>query len=296
MKARFRLLCWLGRRIGKPPGWERIVRKLAPPESWVGVADLGLIRDGTLFLAQPAVPLGWYVVLFGSFEPELRDVFRAVLRPDAVAIDVGANVGWHTLLMARLVGEGGRVLAVEANPSVRGRLQENLSINGFRHVDIVPCVLAEAERTVTFHAPAVDDPDAGNGHVVTDDAMPRADVVSMQARPLDRIVAEAALARVDLVKIDVEGFEWPVLQGAEQTLARFRPHVVFEFDVAYAARGGGSAAVIADFFKRHRYRLFAVQRDWLEPVQDGSWPSCANIWAVPETDAGRNGIGVNSAR
>jgi FkbM family methyltransferase len=288
MKTRFKLLSWLGSRIGKPPGWERIVRKLAPPESWTDVHHLGVIRDGTLFLAQPAVSLGWHVILFGSYEPQLREVIRKVLRPDAVAIDVGANVGWHTLLMARLVGEGGRVMAVEANPSVRGRLQENLRINGFVHVEVVPCALAETERTLMFHAPAADDPDAGNGHVVADEGTPRKDVVSVPARSLDRVVADAALARVDLIKIDVEGYEWPVLQGAEQTVARFRPHIVFEFDVAYASRGGATAAAIADFFKRHRYRLFAVQRDWFEPVRDGFWPTCANIWAVPMADAVRN--------
>jgi len=294
MKKRFELLSWLGRRIGKPPGWERIVRWLAPPKSWLGVPDLGLIHDGTLFLAQPAVPLGWNVVLFGSYEPELRDIFRTVLRPGAVAIDVGANVGWHTLLMAKLVGDGGRVLAVEANPSVRIRLRENLSINGFRHVDVAACALAEAERTLVFHAPAADDFDSGNGHVVTTDTELHTNSISIQARPLDSFVSEAGIAPVDLIKIDVEGFEWPVLQGAEQTVARFRPHIVFEFDVAYAPRGGGGADVMADFFRRHRYRLFAVRRNWLDPVRDGTWPDCANIWAVPAADAAPNDTGVNA--
>jgi FkbM family methyltransferase len=294
MKKRFELLSWLGQRFGKSPGWERIVRKLAPPKSWVGVPDLGLIRDGTLFLAQPTVPLGWHVVLFGTYEPEVRDIFRTVLRTDAVAIDVGANVGWHTLLMARLVGDAGRVLAVEANPSVRNRLQENLSLNGFRHVEVVPCALAEAERTLKFHAPAVDDPDAGNGHVVADNTGPHADTMNIRARPLDSVVFEAKLARVDLIKIDVEGFEWPVLQGAEKTVARFRPHIVFEFDEAYAPRGGGGGAAIAEFFRRHHYRLFAVRRNWVEPVQDGAWPSCANIWAVPVAAAEQNEARMNS--
>lgn len=281
MKKRFELLSWIGQRIGKPPGWERVVRMLAPPASWAGVSDLGVIRDGVFFLAQPAVPVSWHVVMFGTYEPELRDIFRTVLRPGAVAIDVGANVGWHTLLMASLVGEGGRVLAVEANPSVRVRLQENLNLNRFRHVDVVPCALADAERTLAFHAPSADDPDSGNGHVVDADKAPHAGTLSIQARPLDRVVSDAGLTRVDLIKIDVEGFEWPVLQGADQTLARFRPHVVFEFNAAYASRGGGGAAAIAEFFRRHRYRLFAVRRNWVEPVEDGSWPDYADIWAVP---------------
>jgi len=285
MRKRFELLAWMGHRIGKPPGWERIVRLLAPPKRWVGVPELGLVRDGIVFLAQPALPLGWNIVMFGSYEPELRDVFRKVLHPGTVAIDAGANVGWHTLLMAQLVGGDGRVLAVEANPSVRANLVENLQLNDFRQVEVVGCALAEAERTLAFYAPSGDNPDSGNGHVMEASAGLRADTVSVEARPLDAVVAEAGLARVDLIKVDVEGYEWPVLQGAAQTLARFRPHVVFEFDAAYTSRGGGGAAAIGDFFRNHRYRLFAVGRNWLEPLRDGAWPAYANIWAIPMADA-----------
>ena len=75
-----------------------------------------------------------------------------------------------------------------------------------------------------------------------------------------RSAAAARVERVDLVKIDVEGFEWPVLKGAEQTISRFRPHIVFEYLVEYAGRGGGTPQLLDDFFARHRYLLFALGR------------------------------------
>jgi Methyltransferase FkbM domain len=148
-------------------------------------------------------------------------------------------------------------------------------------VEIVPYALADAEGTLPFHGPDADDPDSGNGHVVRDGAEPRPGIIPVEARRLDSMVSAAGIERLDLIKIDVEGFEWPVLQGAEQTIANFRPHIVFEYDAAYAPRGGGSAPALADFFRRHGYRLFAVRRTWAEPVREDSWPDCANIWAAP---------------
>jgi FkbM family methyltransferase len=159
------------------------------------------------------------------------------------------------------------VLAAEANPSVRQKLQENLDVNRFRQVEVVPYVMADAEGTLAFRGPDADDPDSGNGHVVRDLAEPRAGIIQVEARRLDRVVSAAGIGRLDLIKIDVEGFEWPVLQGAEQTIANFRPHIVFEYDAAYAPRGGGNPPALADFFRRHRYRLFAVRRSWAEPVR-----------------------------
>ncbi len=70
--------------------------------------------------------LWWHIGFFRSYEPELRDIIRIVLPPGGVAIDVGANVGWHTRLMAKLLGPHGRVLAMKPNRSVREHLLRNI--------------------------------------------------------------------------------------------------------------------------------------------------------------------------
>jgi FkbM family methyltransferase len=238
------------------------------------------LRDGSLFLIRPGLPLGWYVTFFGSFEPELREIFRAVLPPAGVAIDIGANVGWHTLLMARLSGTHGRVLAVEPNPSVRAQLARNIRLNRLDHVDVIPYVVAETEKSLAFCGPDANDPSSGDGYVASADEA-RTDLLSLDARPLDAITGEARLERLDLIKIDVEGYEWPVLQGGEHTIAKWRPYIVFEFDRAYAGRGGGTPELIADFFDRHGYELFEVQRGRAQAVELSNWPNCANLLAIP---------------
>ena len=279
MNRRAELLAWLGNRMGKPPGWERVARWLAPPARFAADEELCLVRDGYLFVTRPSLPIGWHVTLFGSYEPELRAIFRAVLPPGGVALDVGANTGWHTLLMARLAGEAGRVLAVEPNPHVRIKLEENLAINRTTQVEVLACALAEGAGTVQFMAPAADDAGSGDGHVAGAGELARGDLVAVPTRALDDVAGE--LARLDLVKIDVEGYEWPVLRGAEATVARLRPHIVFEYDRDYAARGGGTPELIAGYFARHRYRLHAVGRDVSRAIDAAHWPVSANVWAVP---------------
>ena len=120
--------------------------------------------------------------------------------------------------------------------------------------------------------------------MVTDAAKPHRCIIRVETRRLDAIVSAAQIERLDLVKIDVEGFEWPVLRGGEETIAKFRPHVIFEYDAAYALRGGGRPAVVTEFFNKHRYRLFNIGRTWAEEMEQSKWPHCANVWAAPLHD------------
>jgi len=279
------VLARIGNRIGKPPGWERVVRLFVPPEKCQAIREIRVIRDGSTFLAQPAVPIGWHVTFFGSYEPEVREIFRAVLQSGGVALDVGANVGWHTLLMARLVGVNGRVLAAEANPSVRARLEANLKLNRLDCVQILPYAIADSERTLEFWGPGADNSRSGDGHVIAATAQNVHESFRVQARPLDAIVAELQVERLDLLKIDVEGYEWPVLKGAQETIARHRPHVIFEYNEEYVARGGGSAHAIYDYFMRHGYALFELGRWRKRPIKKDRWPSSCNVWAMPVSDA-----------
>ena len=281
MSKSIKFLSWIGSGIGKPPGWERVVRMFVSPEKCRGIGELCMVRDGVVFQAQPWVPIGWHVALFGTYEPELRAIFQAVLPTGGVALDIGANVGWHTLLMASLVGDDGRVLAAEANPSVRVHLHNNLKLNRFGQVEVIPYAIADAEGTVEFYGPDADDADSGNGHVVTDGVERERGIIRVETRRLDTIVYTTQIERLDLIKIDVEGFEWPVLQGGENTIVKFRPHIIFEYDAAYSSRGKGDLRAMAEFFRTHRYRLFAIGRTWAEAVDLENWPDCANIWATP---------------
>jgi FkbM family methyltransferase len=281
VNLRVAILAGIGRWIGKPRGWERVVRWFAPPEKCGAIGERLVRGEGFSFFAQSVTPLGWQVLFFGTYEPELRAIFRSTIPPGGVVIDVGANVGWHSLLMARLAGPSGRILAVEPNPSVRDRLKANLDANEIENVTVLPFAFSNRDGRVGFYGPPATDGGSGSGHLaISDSPGPEANF-DVDARRLDALVDELGLQRLDLLKIDVEGFEWPVLLGAEISIAKFRPQIVFEFNLEYAGRGGGRPEVFAEFFQRHGYTLHEVGRRGPNPLGTTAWPAAFDVWAVP---------------
>lgn len=279
LEQRAAVMAFLAPMIGKPRGWERVVRRIVPFESCPALSPEEICREGFKVISNPSVPIGYHLRFFGSYERQIRAVMRRVLRPGSVALDVGANVGWHTLLMSRLVGSEGRVLAVEANPSVRSMLEKHLSLNNAGNVRVIPFALAAKAQTLDFVGPEFDNPGAGDGHVASSEETSSGRTIKVEAVTADALVREQDLDRLDFVKIDVEGFEWPVLQGAREFLARFRPVVVFEFDANYAGRGEGSPAELAEYFNGLNYELSVIGGGGL---RDGDWPQCANVLARPK--------------
>ena len=256
----------------------------SPPERSRGIGvRVQRFEGGVLFRVDPGTLLGWHVYFFGSYEPEIRKVIKCVLHPGSVAIDVGANVGWHTLLMAARVREEGRVLAFEPNPTVRQRLCEAIELNRLAQVSVHDCALSDTSGRVRFNAPMASDPRAGTGCIAGRPGSSETDcMVEVRCETLDNVLQSTELARVDFIKIDVEGWEWNVLRGASATLQRYRPHIVFEYDANYVERGGGSMDGLAEFFASRGYSLFQISRRGPKPVTT-PWPGCINILAVPGT-------------
>ena len=274
-------MAWLGPMVGKPRGWERVMRQLVPLAECPRLPQKWIRREGVAVLATPSVPIGYNVTFFGTYEPELRALMRRYLQLGGVAVDVGANVGWHTLLMARLVGSSGRVLAVEANPSVRERLAEHLKANHLSNVTIVPLALGSRPGSLRFLAPPVDSIGAGDGHVAGEKDKDAPHLVETEVTTLDALAEREELRRMDFVKIDVEGFEWPVLQGAANALAKFRPVVCFEFNSIYTGRGEGDPEALREYFGKLDYELAVITRNGPKLLRNDAWPDCANLLAMP---------------
>jgi FkbM family methyltransferase len=251
-------LVHIGRAIGKPPGWERVVRALAPPSRFVG----GTLRqtpmpDGYLFPIDPGTLIGWHVRFFGSYEPEVRVQIKRWLSPGGFAVDVGANVGWHALLMATVVGPAGRVFAFEPNDSTRERLNGGIQVNDLHQVVVDSRALSDRIGMTGFAAPRAGEFWDGTGHMTSATGDGRGGG-SVPCVTLDRFVAERSLDRLDFMKIDVEGWELSVLRGASHTLATLAPAIVFEYDPAYVARCGGSATDLNACLDAANYRLFML--------------------------------------
>ncbi|HVF13358.1 MAG TPA: FkbM family methyltransferase [Acidimicrobiales bacterium] len=166
---------------------------------------------------------------------DVTDSVMAAIRPhvkaDAVCLDVGANIGLYSLGLSALVPEG-RVFAFEPSPSAFGHLQANLHVNGATNVVASNLAVSDATGTVDFH----DFSFFSAGSFSSDEASLLSsesygsESFAAATTTIDEFVADRGLERVDFVKIDVEGAELSVLEGAEKTLTTYRPTTVLEFN------------------------------------------------------------------
>lgn len=176
--------------------------------------------------------------LLGTAEPAVQELLGALVSPGMVVFDVGANVGFLTLIAARLVGETGQVVAFEPWPPANRLLSANLRDNGIDWVTVVPLALCDREGpmpflgqeastlgrlAITVASGAVDAITASSSQQV--DAT-RLDTWIEQVEAGQRLGVN--LRPPDLVKIDVEGAELAVLRGARRTIRSHRPTLLIE--------------------------------------------------------------------
>ena len=272
-------------------GWQAVRGHDNPPH-WV-LLQLREIANSRTLRALPVgttlsilVPAnGWIsseARRLGSYEPATTAICRAILRPGMVAIDVGANVGYFTLLFAETVGSQGRVIAFEPCSSVYKLLRRNVSDNGLHQVHTVRGALSNASGRLHLYIAGSD---------VTHSLRPTRFTTELtetiDATTLDAWVKELELPQVDLVKIDVEGADLHVLEGASMTLVQHRPYVIVEASDSCAAFGYRPEALLQRL-EQDGYRVCAI--DQLDPLAwSGNLGSATyvNLLAVPMEKAER---------
>lgn len=280
----------LGRRL-HVRGVDRTIRLLYPVhhDSHRYVRGVRRRRDGLQMELDSRTLIDWELLFHGEYEPELRLLFERFLQPGDVAIDVGANVGAHTLTLARLVGESGRVLAFEPNPPIYERLRRNIALNVLPQVSEYGCALGSDTARLSLRVPKADSQEASNPGIASLVALDTPhDLVEVEVRPLDDVVSQAGLTRIDIVKIDVQGYECNVLRGARATIERFRPAIIFEYENWAWQEAGASLAEAARMLPTTAYRYFRIEYRaalHLVPFDPGApVPDHVNLIALPLTD------------
>jgi FkbM family methyltransferase len=180
-------------------------------------------RHGTMMYLRQDVYIGRSFTEYGEYSEGEVDLFRQCLRPGDVALDIGANLGAHTLPMAQLVGPSGAVFAFEPQRILFQILCANVALNELPNVHALPVALGRAVGRTKV--PALDYRGASNFGGVSLGGAHGEDVPVLTLDQLE-------VSKIKLIKIDVEGMELDVLAGAKQTLARCRPILYVENDRA----------------------------------------------------------------
>ncbi len=197
------------------------------------------------------------IVFSGSDEPDAIATIRRVLPGQGDVIDIGANIGIFSVLMARAVGNR-KVLSIEPTPAVAQRLQHNISANGVAaNVIVEQCAVGATNETVTMNTVAGVEEYSWVGARVLPNTVGRAAVaVTLPIHTLDKLIARHGL-KPTLIKMDIEGSEMRALSGATVALEKHRPTIVAEVNDRMLASAGSSAAEILGPL---RGRGYTVQR------------------------------------
>lgn len=200
-------------------------------------------------------------------------LFRRLHSPGMTVFDVGANVGYYSLLAARSVGPHGGVHAFEATPAVVTRLGENVKLNRLQNVTVNHLAVCDRVGTVEFRLQ--EDDSEGNSMVSYSTDWP---LVRVPAVTLDRYAADRGPLHVDLVKIDVEGAEPLVIAGARGLLSSAEPPLLLvESNPATLRAAGSSPEHLRRQLAEFGYRCYGVEQLTGEP--EAVW----NILAVHPT-------------
>lgn len=158
------------------------------------------------------------------YEPVVREMLSP--RLSEFVVDIGANIGVHTVWLSRKVGASGVVLAVEPEHTNFTILKLNKRINNLNNV--IPIMLAlgadSGESQLLVPRPSV----MGQVTTISSRILSKPSLVTVDRETLDNVISAFGISQVSAIKIDVEGAELGVIQGAEQTITRFRPRLVIE--------------------------------------------------------------------
>ena len=241
------------------------------------------------FLLDPRDMVPLMILRSGSWQPEIWESLSPVLGEGSVFLDVGAHIGYFSMKAAVKVGKTGHVLAFEPNPETLKLLRENVAANHAENVIVEPIACTDREQTLTLYAAPVQNTGASSlsrsNADISGDQAPRA--YSVRGRPIDDVVRELNLSRVDAIKIDVEGAEVYVLRGAADTLRRFHPRVVVEIVREQLANMQSTPEELAAVMKTAGYNrtkpLNPRQTDWEWTVQNPS--EMSSIVRVADTSS-----------
>lgn len=187
------------------------------------------------------------------YEPYTTLLALGALRPGDIAIDIGAHVGYFSLLFRLAVGAGGTVISFEPMPDTYRRLLRNVLANRFTNVLPLPLAVAERPGAALFHL----HPDnEGESSLLDTHGTASATV---QVTCLDELFRDGLPARPRLLKIDAEGVEMNILRGARQWFELYAPDMVIcEINRDALAKGGATEREIRAFFEARGYRCAVI--------------------------------------
>ena len=270
---------------------------LDPAEDWhfEGIIPYG---EDMLIAVDTTNWPGWNIFCFGFYSKHLDTIFSSIVADGDIVFDVGANIGDTTLLLAKQTGRMGKVYAFEPLPVVNRILRFNSTLNGMEQIRIFDYALADSEGQATLQYPTPGktfSPMVGRSGITGSASLgdfDRTDApdcplqsITVECTTLDTVAHSENIESLRLIKIDVEGFDCRVIEGARNTIRKFRPFIIFEYNHHWERRGGrklrDALAVLEDYTL---YGMVSRGRRSFQKIVDPNSFKGGDILAVPLSD------------
>lgn len=183
--------------------------------------------------------------LFGTFEPATVKVLKRLVKSGDTVLDIGANVGYIALEMAKRVGSSGKVFAFEPDEKNFNLLKRNLELNPDCNIEPIARAVSETNAPIRLYKSMVDF--NNSAHSTLPSEKHSTDFIEIPTTTIDRFVQENDIQKIDVIKIDIEGAEMSAFKGMRQTLSRFRPIVLSELCAEHQSRAGYTTQAVKEW-------------------------------------------------
>lgn len=264
---------------------DKVLRKIYGPDKRQHdfIETIVLLDNKLFFNVNTSSYLEWYIFFYGIYEPGVIFFLKNFLKHGDVVLDVGANVGIHSLIMGNIVGNGGRVYAFEPHPKIFERLKNNLLLNKMYWIEAINSGLSDVQgETILF---AFEGANQGTARLplFPEEKVANSIQFKIKLNQIDRWIGLNQIKRLNLIKVDVEGHDLHVLEGAKNTISNFRPIIVFEHNSNFCLASENKVKFdnLVNFLKLNSYNIFVVKNKTLISLEKSYLVGNSNLAAIP---------------
>jgi len=226
---------------------------IPPPDLYPPGSVKHAVRDGIAYELDRSCLMQWYIY-WGLADVTRTRLYDLVKVGDQI-LDVGTNVGETLLNFGKLVGSEGHVYGFEPDERNFNHVQRNIALNSFANVEVFNLGVSDQKATVKLYR--VDPNNLGMNRILSEsEAEQFQDFTTIETDTIDHVIEENDIAKIDLVKIDIEGYEMHALRGARRTLEAFRPTLFIEVGYSRLLKNGTSPTEMMSFLESFGYKVF----------------------------------------
>lgn len=259
MRLFHRFLLWHGGLPDYPGKW-RISHLLSSNFSASYRYRGQIVRNGLLFNIDCHNHVDYCLTYFGSYESNEIRCLQKLISPGHCVFDVGANVGYHALVFAKLVGTTGEIHSFEPFPKTFDRLQTNIKLNNISWIHAWKLGLGNHDGITIGINQSGNNPGA---FFLMNPVHMTAKGIKVEITKIDTFIARHQIRAPDLIKIDVEGYEVAVLKGGQRTIERHHPVIMVECNPIALARQQSTPEELFSIMIRNGYDLFLPSKKHL---------------------------------